>query len=383
MEQIKSDLAVIAANETEHPRYIAFVRDIISLIKSQDICPINKFFYQISREYCPSLQDPRFDVAGIVAYGVRLGEGDNAAAQSLFYYLLNNFKRAIMNDTLGNEVSVLKTVMRRDDQVLSFILSKLLPSIIMSSQQLVEVYPLLDVYRAALSDLLAGTVVPRQLDEDMLPHLQALLSAIVECLSSLASQSDYLYPKERTHGIRQIVSIVNLFSLSVKTHALLHPDAAGLGEILTAIKDLKRWATVTRTRMRGGMRMPFSQVPGQEEDASDQRRETVFRPSDQVSAFTGDIIMDVRKHWVFTGGRITVPALRNASSGQTALQCMKGTAEASLDYETCARGLLFEIERLGEKYEWVREQDSELELELEWRPRVPRLRSYGIEECLF
>jgi hypothetical protein len=251
----------------------------------------------------------------------------------------------------------------------------------MASQQLVDTYPLLDVYRAALTDLLAGSVVPRQLAEDMLPHIQTLLFTIVECLDGLARQPDYIEQKGRTHNIRQVFSIVNLLSLSVKTHALLRPNMAGLDEVLAAIRDLSRWAAATRNRVLTTMPAIAAGSHAHEADVGEQR-ETVFKPDEQVSTLAKDIVEDIRRHWVFSGGRITVPALRNAGVATSGQQSMQGTAEPSLDNETCARALFSEIESFREKYDWVREGESD-EAFLDWRPRVPMPRSWGIEEFIF
>jgi hypothetical protein len=382
MEHIKSVLATMVSNQGEHSDYVAFVRDVVSLIKSHGICPIDKFFYQISREYCPSLQDPRFDVAGIVAYGLRLAEGDNAAAQSLFYYLLNNFKRALMTNTLGNEVSVLKTVMRRSDHVLGYILGRLLPSIVMASRMVLEAYPLLDVYSAALTNLLAGSVVPRQLDEAMLPQVQALLSAAVEYLAGFGAPSNHpgRGDLERMHSIRQVLAIVNLLSPSIRTHALVHPHAAALDEAVVALGDVVNLAAALRGQL---MEIFTDNVPGARaayEHVVSRGRKGIFQPEQQTSSFARDIADDIRKHWVFGGGRITVPALKNPAGGMEHQPSMQGTAVADLEMGKCARGLFYEMEQIGEDNSWVRQEDDEVE-PLEWRVRVTRPRS-AVQELM-
>ena len=95
MEQIKQDLKLLVSSPPEHAQYIDFVRSIVGIIRAQDICPVDPFFYQISPEYSPSRQDPRLQTAGILACGLKLEEGSAHAAPGLFYLLWPNFTTAL------------------------------------------------------------------------------------------------------------------------------------------------------------------------------------------------------------------------------------------------------------------------------------------------
>src|SRR5947207_15127531 len=77
MRQMKTDLKTVSSQASKHRAFVQFVRDIVSLIRTHgaQICQLDEFFFQVSQEYSPSLQDPRLHIAGILSYGVRLGEG--------------------------------------------------------------------------------------------------------------------------------------------------------------------------------------------------------------------------------------------------------------------------------------------------------------------
>ncbi|GJD02107.1 hypothetical protein ColKHC_10932 [Colletotrichum higginsianum] len=110
MNQMRTDVQAMATDSSEHPSYVKFVRSIVSLIKAHgtDICPVQKFFLEVSKEYSPPMQDPQLQAAQIQSYGFKLAEGDRRVPSTLFHFFLNNFKGALQRDRLPNEVLLLK-----------------------------------------------------------------------------------------------------------------------------------------------------------------------------------------------------------------------------------------------------------------------------------
>ncbi len=110
---------------------MAFVREVIGLIKSHggDICPVDPFFYQMGAFYSPSAEDPQLQTAGIMAYGIRVGEGEATAVPQLFYYLCSNFKVAMAHERLGGERKIVERAME-NSHVLAFVWGRMLPAIV-------------------------------------------------------------------------------------------------------------------------------------------------------------------------------------------------------------------------------------------------------------
>ncbi|KAG7153129.1 hypothetical protein HYQ46_012780 [Verticillium longisporum] len=148
MQRIQNDLRDISlTNDAQHTRYVEFVRRVVSLVKSHttEIFQIPPFFYQVSKEYSPPVQDPHLQVDSIKSYGLRLNEGDSPAMPQLFYYMYNNFKQALLHGRLGHETRILAKGMK-DDAILGFTLGKMLPVILSASVMKPEAFVLFDTF---------------------------------------------------------------------------------------------------------------------------------------------------------------------------------------------------------------------------------------------
>ncbi|KAI6782009.1 uncharacterized protein J7T54_003428 [Emericellopsis cladophorae] len=147
MEQMRRDLGSMHGDSSQHRDYIKFVRECIELIKAHgtDICTVDDFFYQISKDYSPSEHDPQLQVAAIVSYGLRLAEGESRAAHELFYFLVNNFKVALMKGDFSKEVDMIAKGMRHPG-ISRFVVGAMLPAIIQAAFVESRAYPMLDVY---------------------------------------------------------------------------------------------------------------------------------------------------------------------------------------------------------------------------------------------
>ena len=220
MQKMKDDLGLLRPDAVEHRQYMDFVRRIIALIKSHGvgISVVDPFFTQPSADYSPPMEDPQLHTAGIIAYGVRLGEGDTMAASQLFYYLFNNFKIALINDKLDEEVRILEKAMG-NAHVFSFVLARALPSIIWATSKIYEAWPLLEVFLAALKGLLTDAIVPREIGGDNLGHVAALLSNILTWFRTLRCTNDNGdLTKIQLHIMAQLTDMAAVFQPSLMAH---------------------------------------------------------------------------------------------------------------------------------------------------------------------
>ena len=309
MEQIKSDLRVVALDPAEHPSYVTFVRDIISIIRSHctEICSVDEFFYQINKEYSPSLQDPGLHVAGIIAYGLRLGEGEAKVAPQLFYYLYNNFKVALINDKLDNEARMLRRGMV-NDHVLGFVLRSIVPSVAMAAVETRGVFPLLDVYRDALVRLFKGSVAGHELSEELLPDVLSLVRAIVRCLSELGNGDNATPSAEQLHVARQMCSIVNTLWPSLEAFAYMRHPSESICALEVTFGRLQGWLDSAISCLDNALER--RETPGRNEIFGGLQATTLSAsgPASQATTFKEPIVADVRKNWLISDRAITIQA---------------------------------------------------------------------------
>ncbi|KAL1913707.1 hypothetical protein Sste5344_000671 [Sporothrix stenoceras] len=189
MQQMKEDLSYAKTEPTEHEKYIVFVRGIVALIRSHgsDICQLDNFFYDQSQEFSPSPEDPQLRTASIITYGLRLGEGEATAAPQLFHYLHNNFNIALANNKLDQECKILERSMENDN-VLGFMMERMLPAILRATSEAEEAWPMLDVYYSAMERFVTRSPVPKDIgDDNVTGGVVGLLEDIVAWLQWAAS----------------------------------------------------------------------------------------------------------------------------------------------------------------------------------------------------
>ncbi|KAJ4324757.1 hypothetical protein N0V84_003739 [Fusarium piperis] len=239
MQRVKGDLRTMTQDASEHHDYVVFIRDIISLIRAHgsEICTVDDFFYQISKEYSPSVQDPQLQVAGMMSYGLRLGEGDPRVIHQLFFFLFNNFKMSLINDKLRDEVVLLRKGME-NPSIMWFILGKMVPAMIQAAVAESSAYPMIDVYVEALRVLLTQNALPHVLAEDDTPHLLVTLQAFVGCLNQLGQNSGPL-EAERVHLIAQLLSMSNYIWPSLRGLALSRATCESWKDITLLLKEAR------------------------------------------------------------------------------------------------------------------------------------------------
>lgn len=309
MEQIKSDLRVVALDSVEHPSYVTFVRDIISIIRSHctEICSVDEFFYQINKEYSPSLQDPGLHVAGIVAYGLRLGEGEAKVAPQLFYYLYNNFKVALINDKLDSEARMLRRGMV-NNHVLGFMLRSIIPAVAMAAVDARGVFPLVDVYHDALVRLFRGSVAGHELAEELLPDALSLVQAIVGCLSELGTGDNAAPSAEQLHVAQQMCGIVNTLWPSLEALSYTRCPSDSVCALEAVYRRLEGWLDSAISYLDNALER--REAPRRNEIFGGLQATTLSAPQydSYITTFRGSIVADVRRNWVITDRAITIQA---------------------------------------------------------------------------
>jgi hypothetical protein len=365
MQKMKEDLGLLRADAAEHRQYMDFVRRVIALIKSHGvgICVVDSFFTQPSADYTPPMEDPQLHTAGIIAYGVRLGEGDTMAASQLFYYLFNNFKIALINDKLHEEVRILENAMS-NGPVLSFVLSRVLPAIIWATSKIYEAWPLFDVYLAALQNLLTRSALSKEIREDDLGHVTVGISNILTWFRTLRCTSEPGLTKVQLHIMVQLMDLAAIFQPSLLAHLASTHDTDStplrqsytsmarfaaaasdyLGDIFQPPRqnrypafrdlDLIDAGSVTRTQptlSRIQVALLCAGIP-------DFDHGPVFQSGreldPQVDGFANEIVRDVRRNWVVTPTSISLNAPGRVGSSMSSTQSGPGTRYELLGEDT-------------------------------------------------
>ncbi|KAI1652243.1 Mus7/MMS22 family-domain-containing protein [Daldinia loculata] len=335
MDQMKLDLKSITLDSPEHTDYIEFVRSIVTVIRSQDLCPVDSYFYQISREYSPSSQDPRLQIAGILSWGLKLEEGDNKAIPGLFYLLFPNFKLALANGKLGNERAILQQGMG-NIHVSSFILSKMLPAIIKTAFQVPTGWIILDTYVSAFEALLTAPCIYREMGREDMNGLLVVLKIVLAGIGQLRTFDAAALHDEYIYTLIQTIHFLNLLSPSLTAYLINEPTSEVAVDITEAVEtftnftreagkyvsnilnnksygtslDIQSPVTMDSNRFFQGLR-------GQGAGFS-------IEPDEHITRFANHMVRDINENWVSNGSTISVRGPSRAQ-GHTSTQSGQGT----------------------------------------------------------
>lgn len=309
MEQIRGNLKNTAQRQKEHESYVVFVQDVISLIKTHgsDICAVDNYFCQISKEYWPPAEDPQLKVANLKSYGLRLQEGESRVGRQLFHFLFNNAKFSIFNNKLPEEVQLLYRGMCSSG-IKTFIISRMMPAIVKASFEEYNAFPLLDIYMEAFELRLAGMVMALELDSDDLPSLCTMVQAILNGMKGLYGVRGTC-TRTQVHVLRQTIGLANLLwpSIHVLSMSTQRPEHwIALWSLLTEL-----WAIISKCEVY------------LEKSKTEERRNSVVEAQDLLAGvgsiqseehhlhsdvvdFAKSIVEDVRKNWKVTGDKVTI-----------------------------------------------------------------------------
>ncbi|KAI1825142.1 hypothetical protein F4861DRAFT_206332 [Xylaria intraflava] len=311
MDRMKADLKSMVLNSSDHLNYIEFVRSIISLIRSQDLCPVDAYFYQISPEYSPSREDPRLQTAGILSWGLKLEEGDSKAMSGLFYLLFPSFKIALANGELENEVNILKESMQHE-HVFNFMLSPMLPAIVSAATQVSDGWILLDTYTESIDSRVSSACIHRQMGGDAMTDVLVLHTTVLVSARRLQSRtSSPGLQDEDIVSLTNMIKLLNMLSASVAAYLINEPEtliASDINGIIDHITEFTSTAEVylsdflqtyngptsvfERRRLFDNLRIPDSG--------------TTLQHNEQIEKFASHMVQDIRSNWVSNGATITV-----------------------------------------------------------------------------
>lgn len=347
MEQLRSDLSTTVDHDAaEHPRYMDFVRDIVALIREHggDMCQVDVFFYQISKEYSPSAEDPQLLVAGMMSYGMGLSEGDVRAGHELFFFLYNNVKQALNADRLDEEVRFLQRGMQGNNAVFQFVLGKLLPAVVRTVVASVHgedgghttglISPLLDVYVEALRMTLANGIAPRQLTAAECQAMLAALKAAFEGLAGMGARPGLL-SDEKLHVGVQLYNIMNMLWPSVYMMKMNSDTSSPSWEHV--LRLLRYCGTFNRNKessLADAVDLGMTQLDANTflgiKGAGYQDRGGNKRDEEFISSFAQSITADVRRSWVVTEtGRISTQQTQQTPHGARGLGSTQATVTSS------------------------------------------------------
>ncbi|KAL7931112.1 Mus7/MMS22 family domain-containing protein [Trichoderma chlorosporum] len=305
MRHLRDYLSLMYGDTLQHQRYVTFVQHVVSAIKAHasDICTIDNFFLQVSREYSPPIQDSQLQIAGMLSYGIRIDEGDPRAAHELFFLLFNNFKHALVNGNLMHDVRKLQRGMKHRS-LLAFVLGRMLPAILRVSFTDSSSFALLDVYTKALRLLLSGRILPRQLDNNDLPHVAITIRAIVEGIRIMRLGNGVL-SNSQVHILRQALAILNILWPSLLVIEAETPEDASLTDITATLRHIASFAAVAQ-----GYLTDITEMGSGSLDVDllfeglDVNQPLTFDL--HVNGFTRSIRDDIARSWVFGPTRISI-----------------------------------------------------------------------------
>ncbi|CRK11878.1 hypothetical protein BN1708_002318 [Verticillium longisporum] len=340
MQRIQNDLRDISlTNDAQHTRYVEFVRRVVSLVKSHttEIFQIPPFFYQVSKEYSPPVQDPHLQVDSIKSYGLRLNEGDSPAMPQLFYYMYNNFKQALLHGRLGHETRILAKGMK-DDAILGFTLGKMLPVILSASVMKPEAFVLFDTYCEAIRLRLDG-VAARQMDQSR-EQILTLIRAMMRWIRGVRCLNDGVLCVEHLHLFRKMVVLLAMLqpTLAAASYDASAPAAAwsAMQQALSCMSEATKNA---ESRLASSLADPY------EDDVSaglfqDVIMEDGFVGEDEtlVASLARGTITDFERNWLVTAELIVAQAPARAT------QAGQGLARPHWDMEELGQSLLRELQ---------------------------------------
>ncbi|KAI1495850.1 Mus7/MMS22 family-domain-containing protein [Biscogniauxia marginata] len=329
MDRMKLDLKSMVLNSAEHLSHIEFIRSIVTLIRSQDLCPVDSFFYQISPEYSPSSQDPRLQTAGILAWGLKLEEGDTKAVSGLFYLLFPSFKLALANNKLTNEASILEQAMG-NEYVYSFMLGKMFPAVIKTVSQMPKGWLLLDTYVEAFRAQFASACIHREIGRGSITELLALIKFILAGVRHIQTLETFELLPEHLHILAVMVQLLNLVSPSLAAYLINEPTTRTADNVIGTIETITEFTRSAGSYLSSLLdesppEQPFVVDPnrlfegirGLGEDPSLDRNEHINR-------FTNHMVQDIKDNWIMNGSQLTVRG-PSRPQGPSATQSGQGT----------------------------------------------------------
>lgn len=317
MQSVQNDLRTLASTGQHHEAYVSFVRRVISIIRAHggDMCKIPDFFYEVSKEYSPPVQDPQLQVASIESYGIRLAENDQRATPQLFFYMYNNFKQALLNGKLGYEVGMLREGMRTD-AILGFSLGKMLPAIFRAAATRQTAFVIFDVFCEAIRLRLSQSLSPQSVGENTFSQIPRLLRSILDWAAETHQSGEMPLKGETLHLFRKMVFLLNLLGPTIEAYSFSMQKPScwdDLEHCLGSMGELSDGAEayLDSTTDVVSLHLSSASLFGGIPQPGDARLQ-----DSQVSSFATSLVDDIDRNWVVTPHIITVQAPARTQSGR-------------------------------------------------------------------
>ncbi|KAJ6781085.1 hypothetical protein PWT90_03066 [Aphanocladium album] len=355
MEQMKDDLKATSSKPVMHVAYVGFARRIISLIRTHgsEICTLDNFYYQISKDYSPSAEDPQLQVAAMVSYGLRLREGDLKVVQQVFFFLFNNFKMALISDGMKEEKKMLHKGMAEDRGITQFVLGKMLPAVIEAAASKAVVYPLLDLYLWAIKNRLRQFTTTYNLTDTDLPGLKAVLQSILNAMDGWIVEQAPL-SAVKLHTLRSFFAVANLLWPSIYEHSLDQNASSRPWSDVTKLVDTLCEYAISSKEALSQVGIRSSQMRFDEIFAAapvERARNQIIADPD-VEGFADNIRQDVDRNWFEVDGRISIQTPGKPRGGGGAVN---GILRAKWDAALLINGT---VAQLTEWLHWKKKMDG-------------------------
>ena len=345
MQRMKEDLALLRPEPAEHKAYIGFIRQAISLIKSHgvNICAVDPFFTQPGPDFSPSEQDPQLHTAGIVAYGVKMGENDARAVPQLFHYLYNNFKMALINGKLEQERRILERAMRSDAHIVSFMLEHMVPAVVSACAQASEAWLLLEVYAGALGDVLTAALIPKELVGTAVQHAAKVLRSVLAWFASLGEWEGGGLGLQQVYCMRLLARLADALQPSLRTYLYAGHDGDE-ASVERTVQRMERFLEGARDHVGEVLDLPdedftLERIRVEALLGGLQPDGTSASKDHRVQEFVRTIVTDIRKSWEVSAERVTVQVAAAGRIGMpSATQAGQGTQYGPWDGRELLRG---------------------------------------------
>ncbi|KAJ3496412.1 hypothetical protein NLG97_g2678 [Lecanicillium saksenae] len=355
MEQMKDDLKTTSSQPVTHVAYVGFARRIISLIRTHgsEICTLDNFYYQISKDYSPSADDPQLQVAAMVSYGLRLREGDMRVVQQVFFFLFNNFKMALISDSLKEEKKMLRKGMAEDRGITRFVFGKMLPAIIQAAASKAIAYPLLDLYLWAVKNRLRRFTTTYSFTDADLSGLKDVLQSILNGIDGWIMEQAPL-TVVKLHTLRSFFAVANLLWPSIYERSLEQNDPPGpWSDVMRLVNTLNQYAisskdALSQTGFRSSQ-MRFDEIFAAALLESARNQSTT---SADVKGFADNIKQDIDRNWFEVDERISIQTPGKPRGGDGAVQ---GILHAKWDAARLINGT---IAQLTDWLRWKKKMDG-------------------------
>jgi len=159
------------------------IRDIRTY--ANDLKPLTEFFMRSSSFYWPDQCDPRLVGAGLRSYYVRLRGNPKTTSSELFWYMLNDWKHAMISGTLAQHRNAVKSAMR-EQQFLDYMFREFLPAVLSVGAGIKGSWILCTTYLPLASESILTITNRNEQSDKIFEHVANLLKLVLKALTDVS-----------------------------------------------------------------------------------------------------------------------------------------------------------------------------------------------------